>query len=109
MNIFTRFGSALDRAASNTIEAAQSFTAGVKTGIELAKLAKDDPILLARQTQLAEMAEQRIEEAEIRRAAAKEAEHRNALAERKLKRLEALRSEALQLMDELKQLGVEVL
>lgn len=109
MNVFTRIGSKIDRAAAKTVEAARNAKADFKAGVEMRKLINDDPVVHARLNTLAEQARARVERAEIERAAAKHHEHQQALIQRKLDRLEQLRNEALSLCDELAKLGVETL
>ena len=109
MNLFTRFGTKIDRALAATAEATSNAKRNFKVGFEVGKLVENDPIVQARLNTLAEQARLRVEQAEVERAAAKYAEHQQALIQRKLDRLEQLRNEALSLCDELAKLGVETL
>lgn len=107
MNIFTRIGSKLDNVATKTVEVSKELKTSFKVGFEVGKSLNDDPIIAARRAELERQAQLRIEQAEIERAAAKHAEHRGELIDRKIKRLEQLRSEALQILEDLAKLGVE--
>lgn len=108
MNLFSKIGNTLDRAMTKAGEAAREASLNFKAGMKLSELIKSDPHIVHRVSELAQEAQARVQQAAIERSAAKHAEHRKALIERKLARLGELKEEAFKLLDELKSLNHEV-